>query len=558
MTRSANNELKGPIRVLLVEDNPGDVFLLTEILSDSEEHMVIEPVDRLAAALARLDAGGIDVVLSDLSLPDSQGIETFEQLHAKAGPVPIIVLSGLNDERMALRTVELGAQDYLVKGQVDQALLVRSIRYSIRRAELDLALQKERNLLRSVIDNLVDAIYVKDKSGHYLLGNVAHAHQLGFHSPEEVIGKTTAELFTPEVARRFLEDDDRVIRTGESIINRHESVSEDNNVRRWLSTTKVPLRDPSGEITGVIGIGRDITSRKLAEEQLSRYTQALKEKNAEMEDDLSMAREVQQAFLPQQFPTFPRNAAPEDSALIFCSKYLPTAMLGGDFFHVVPISDTEAGVFICDVMGHGVRAALVTAMERALVEELTPFASKPGEFLGRMNDALLSILRKTRSPMFASAFYVVIDIEAGKMRYANAGHPRPLHVRRSVNSVVLLDFMEKGPGPALGVFGNSKFRTEERGIEAGDLIVLFTDGLYEVENQRGELYEQALLLQAMKRYVHLPVEQMFERIMEEVRLFSATHSFEDDVCLVGAEICRIMARNSEPAIARSGPISATL
>ena len=75
-----------------------------------------------------------------------------------------------------------------------------------------------------------------------------------------------------------------------------------------------------------------------------------------------MAREVQLAFLPQQFPTFPRHAAPDESSLQFHAEYLPATTLGGDFFHIIPISDNEAGILICDVMGHGVRAALVTAV----------------------------------------------------------------------------------------------------------------------------------------------------------------------------------------------------
>ena len=89
------------------------------------------------------------------------------------------------------------------------------------------------------------------------------------------------------------------------------------------------------------------------------------------------------AFLPQQFSVFPRRAAPQEVSLRFVSRYLPTTTLGGDFFHILPISETEAGVFICDVMGHGVRAALVTAIARALAEELEEFAADPGAFAWR-------------------------------------------------------------------------------------------------------------------------------------------------------------------------------
>ncbi len=524
------------LRLLLVEDDAEDVLILSDILADGPVKVDVTNVARLAEALERLQAEAFDVVVADLSLPDSQGIGTFEQLYAHAPHTPIVVLSGLVDEALALRTLEIGAQDYLVKGQVDQALLVRSLRYAMRRAESDRIIEEERNLLRSVIDNLVDAIYVKDINGTYLLGNVAHAHQLGFASPSEVVGKTMNDLFPAEVAKRFRADDERVLETGKPILNRHEIVDDGRGPVRWLSTTKVPLISPTGKLLGLIGIGRDITGRKQAEEQVARYTRELQEKNAVMQDDLEMAREVQQAFLPQQYPTFPRSAAPEQSTIRFHSKYLPTTTLGGDFFHVLPISDTEAGVLICDVMGHGVRAALVTAIQRALVEELTAYAGSPGEFLTRMNEAFLSILRRTRSPMFASAFYVVVNASTLQIRYANAGHPKPLLLRPSTRQVQSLEGPGARPGPALGVFGDSRYEEQERAVEARDLLMLFTDGLYEVENSRGEFYDQRMLIEAVQRRVEHPAESLFDTLLEEVRTFSSTRDFIDDVCLVGVKI----------------------
>ncbi len=528
-----------PIRILLIEDDPGDAFLLGELLSGAPVAFGLENVERLSTALERLTAGGIDVVLSDLSLPDSKGIETFHRLAAHPARVPIIVLSGLDDEALALQTVKEGAQDYLVKGCVDQPLLVRSIRYALKRAEVDRALRQERNLLRNVIDNLLEFVYVKDGCGRYLLNNRAHTRDLGMSGPEEIVGKTSFDLFPEEVARRLQADDAQVMTTGEPIVNRHEAADDGNGSLRWISTTKVPLRDAEGRIIGIIGIGRDITARKNSEEKLARYTEELREKNAELEDDLNLAREVQQAFLPQQFPRFPGYASAEGSALRFVSKYLPTTALGGDFFHILPISDHEAGVFICDVMGHGVRAALVTAIQRALVEELQPLARQPGEFLTQMNRALLSILRRTRSPMFASAFYLLVDVATGVLRYANAGHPHPLHLRRAAGEVELLAGDNSKPGPALGVFDESCYRTFEAQVVAQDLLVLFTDGLYEVESAQGELYEPALLRRGMENRLRHPAEQIFDETLEEVRNFSATHDFVDDVCLVGVEVLRV-------------------
>jgi PAS domain S-box-containing protein len=276
-----------PIRVLIVEDDPDDVLMLREDLAGAPVPFEIDVCRTMGEALRRLDHANVDVTITDLSLPDSQGLNTFHALAAHPSHVPIIVLSGLMDEALALETVQQGAQDYLVKGQCDQRLLVRSVRYAIKRAEADRALAVERNLLRNVVDNLMDAIYVKDASGRYLLGNLAHARQIGAESPEEVVGKHTTDLFSAATAKAFLEDDQRVLRGGEAIVNRHERVIEEGRPARWLSTTKVPLRNGEGDIIGLVGIGRDITARKVAEEKLARYTRELKEKNAELEEDLN-------------------------------------------------------------------------------------------------------------------------------------------------------------------------------------------------------------------------------------------------------------------------------
>ena len=124
-------------KVLLVEDNPGDVRLIGEMLAEVKgARFELQYAGRLSTGLERLAAGGIDVVLLDLSLPDSQGLDTFARVQAQAPQVPVIVLTGLDDEALAIKAVREGAQDYLVKGQVDSHLLGRAIRYALERARL--------------------------------------------------------------------------------------------------------------------------------------------------------------------------------------------------------------------------------------------------------------------------------------------------------------------------------------------------------------------------------------------------------------------------------------
>jgi len=139
------------VRVLLVEDNPGDARLIREILMRARgAQFELERVERLSTALERLHTGGIDAILLDLTLPDSSGLDTFFKIHARAPRVPITVLSGFDDEVVAIRAVREGAQDYLVKGQVDRNLLVRALRYAIERKRSEDALQRHDAILRTV------------------------------------------------------------------------------------------------------------------------------------------------------------------------------------------------------------------------------------------------------------------------------------------------------------------------------------------------------------------------------------------------------------------------
>ena len=278
-----------------------------------------------------------------------------------------------------------------------------------------------------------------------------------------------------------------------------------------------------------------------AKEQLEQQAEQLREKNAEMEADLEMARELQTAFLPRHYPVFPRTASPDRSALQFCHRYSTSTELGGDFFDILALSDTVAGVVVCDVMGHGVRAALVTAIVRGLVEELREDAADPGRFLTALNHSLCAILRQTTTPLFATAIYAVADAARGTVRWASAGHPAPFHVRRSAGAVERFNQGGEKPGPALGLLDTADYTAHERPFTPGDLLMLFTDGLYEMDGRDDTLYEMSQLTAAITRLHAQPTPELFDTLLTELRAFSATGHFGDDMCVVGVDLTRLLA-----------------
>jgi len=125
------------IKILLIEDNPADVLLVREMLRDAcDIRFDLHDADRLASGIERLRQDHYDVVIMDLGLPDSQGLDSFRDLHRQGSKVPILVMTGLADEDAGIKAVQEGAQDYVLKGTTDGKLLARNIRYAIERKQI--------------------------------------------------------------------------------------------------------------------------------------------------------------------------------------------------------------------------------------------------------------------------------------------------------------------------------------------------------------------------------------------------------------------------------------
>jgi sigma-B regulation protein RsbU (phosphoserine phosphatase) len=175
-------------------------------------------------------------------------------------------------------------------------------------------------------------------------------------------------------------------------------------------------------------------------------------------------------------------------------------------------------------------------MIRALVEELKPLARNPGDFLTKLNGDLCAILRHTGTPLLTTAFYLAADWKSGVMLYANAGHPKPLHVRRQAGQVLQVLNASGKSQPALGLMEDARYQSSEILLSPDDLLLLYTDGLIEVQSPTSDLYTQQLLQGAVQRLLRDPAPKLFDALLEEVRLFSGGAPFSDDVCLVGMEL----------------------
>jgi serine phosphatase RsbU (regulator of sigma subunit) len=301
----------------------------------------------------------------------------------------------------------------------------------------------------------------------------------------------------------------------------------------------VVLVDETGKVLGVIfsrtlvRLQNELLLEKIV--QLESKQREINKKNEQMEGDLYLAREIQLAMLPTQIPVVAGQRAGREAALRFAHRYESAGVVSGDFFHVLQISESAVGVFICDVMGHGVRSAFVTAMLRALVEELRAIGNNPGELLTRVNAELMCILKPMDSPLYATAFYLVADAARKEIRFAKAGHPNPLLLRRLTGEVRTLKCPPGCKGPALGMVSNAKFHNCQDSLESDDLILMFTDGIYEIFDAANNEFGPEKLASLLQERRALPMEALLDDLFVAARNFSATGSFDDDVCLVALE-----------------------
>ncbi len=253
--------------VLLVEDDADSALAVTVPLRHTPgfEVAVVKSIQQAEAHLRQTIP---DVLLLDLTLPDSQGLETFRRIKKLAPRVPVIILSGLDDEKMAETIVKEGAQDYLVKGELDRRALVRAIRYSQERERIRRSLDDEREFTRALLDAIPERIYVKDAQSRFLRINQQCATILNLNDPSEAIGRSDFDFFESAHAQEAFEEEELIMRTGRSLVGKVEKEILLDGRCTWLLTTKMPVRDAAGAIVGTCGISKDITEMKQVEDAL--------------------------------------------------------------------------------------------------------------------------------------------------------------------------------------------------------------------------------------------------------------------------------------------------
>jgi phosphoserine phosphatase RsbU/P len=390
-------------------------------------------------------------------------------------------------------------------------------------------LEAQHRLLRTLIEILPCRIFVKNQAGQLQLINEAYRLAIGASADVAMLGRTVAELLPPERGGQAMSDDLAVLQEGISILNREQRDTMVAEEDRWVLLSKVPLRDRGGEIRGIVGMAADITAQKQAEALAVQARRKIEAQNIQMEDELAVARDMQRELMQAGLRSVNEVLErPRGGCAPLTLFYEPSERLAGDFVHAFAVSPTRLGVLICDVMGHGVRAALITALIRGLVGDNRMQELAPGEMLARLNARFCTLLDQPVMPRFVTALYAVIDLEACTLGMANAGHPWPLlqHADGMVEAVSGGDC-----DPALGLVAEATYATSQHWFARGGRLLLLTDGWLEEPDMDGEEFGRARLAASFSRAPSDP-EQALRHLAAALQRHSGTAHRRDDLCAV--------------------------
>jgi len=260
------------MRMLMVEDSENDALLVLRELRRGGYDVTWERVETAETMRAALDRQPWDIVISDYRMPHFNGLDALELLKASGRDLPFILVSGTVGEELAVEAMKAGASDYLMKGKLVRLVpaVERELRDAVERRNRhssEEALKMEQALMTNLLRTSPDNIYFKNRQSRFIRISDRMAQSFGLRSPGEAVGKSDFDFFSDEHAHQAYEDEQQVIRTGKPLVGVEEKETWPDGRVTWVSTTKLPLRDADGNFTGLVGISRDITERKQAEER---------------------------------------------------------------------------------------------------------------------------------------------------------------------------------------------------------------------------------------------------------------------------------------------------
>ena len=529
---------KEPIRVIIVDDQAIVRSGLGAFLMAFDElHLVGEATDG-EEAIQLCELVRPDIVLMDLKMPHMDGISATRSIHQQWPEIKILVLTSFREKEMVQGALEAGAAGYLLK-DITSKELAQAI-FQVYQGQQMVAEEAAHTLQQAeYLEKLADEIQKAPISPSTL------PELLGKHLPrifpdcqihirifprQELLTYPAQKFFAiPETAwnvlrkatgpQTFFEGD--VYPWG----GKHEpggtlilAPIKANDLEQPLGGIcifhKAEIEDPSSYLQTVQSLAAHI-SYAVDKKQ----DQELRLSQQKVSQELLSAGRIQSSILPEKSPAL---SGWDISAILD-----PARETSGDFYDFIPLANGKWGFLIADVTDKGMGAALFMALSSSLIRTYaTQYPTLPALALNYINRRILS---DTHGAMFVTAFYGVLDPENGRLRYVNAGHNPPFLLSAQKGKPV--DQL-RGTGMALGVMEDASWQQKIVRFSPGDILLLYTDGVTEAENQYGNFYGEQRILEVLRSHRDQKAQAIQNALLDDVRKFTGNAPKTDDIAIM--------------------------
>lgn len=526
--------------ILVVDDTPANLRLLSELLG--QHGYKVRPATNGAQALAAVLAELPDLILLDVRMAGIDGYAICERLKADARThdIPVIFLSALDEVLDKVRAFAVGGADYITKPfQFEEVLARIETHLSLRRLHLqqqaqnaqllaenaarkELAERLERGnaLLRAQHEASIDAILVVDEHGYLSYYNQNFIDL--WPVPPAVIAARRERELVAFLAPLFAPPEDleatlRRLSEHAAEVRREEVVLKDGRI---IDRHTAPIMAPGGEHHGRVWHFRDITARKQMERELTRAYEHVKLLNNRLQDELDLARDIQQRLLAPAKPAWP-------ALDVMCYTH-PAHEIGGDFYdyHAAPGAGIY-GLALGDASGKGMPAALLMAISLAAFQISVKGELPPADLLAQLDATIMDITRTSQQN--CALVYLAIDPAAGRLSAANAGGVTPLLKTRDGT---LRWLNVSGMPLGIGVGAETRYMQEDCPVAAGDMVVMLSDGVVEARDPAGEMYGFERFERSVRQAPQSSAAAMLAHLTTDVLAFVRDTELYDDMTLI--------------------------
>jgi phosphoserine phosphatase RsbU/P len=465
-------------------------------------------------------------LLPDVVFISDSGFEFIKEIRKIDKYIQVILILGPDETGAIIRSLHLGIDGYLVKpvyGSAITAALEKCVHY-VRMAD---ELERQKKVIQKLsiaVEQSPSSVMITDRYGVIEYVNPKFRELTGY-SESEVLGKKTGMLKSGETPRETYSELWAAVLSGQEWQGEFVNKKKNGDIY-WEMASISPVRDEKGEITHFVAVKEDITKKKIAEKALELSEKRLRYRNEIMENDLKNAQLIQKALLPKEIPCIPQ--------LKIDYRYFPLESVGGDYFSFTQLQEGGMGVFLGDVTGHGVSAALFLALVKAFADRACrKFGQHPKKFFAALNTDLIDNMTTN----FLTAIYGFFKFHKAKTNrtiftFSKGGHPPPIIFHAETKKVELLDVK----GTLLGALEDMEYEDVVVELTKGDRLYLYTDGVPETMDGENNIFGMKRLCTLLKKANKQSLEKSLDGVIQELEVYRGETPLHDDIVIIGFEV----------------------